>query len=75
MLTFVRSPTTLGPRYLDSWCGGGWLTNTTDAALSCWTSLVAAGELIYNQFDDGRDVAFYMAPDVINHFCVERITK
>ena len=35
----------------------------------------AAGELIFNLFDDGKDAAFYMCPDVINHFCIQRITK
>ncbi len=35
----------------------------------------AGGELILNVYDDGRDVAFFMCPDVINHLCIQRITR
>lgn len=37
--------------------------------------LTTAGELIYNLFENGKDVGFFMAPDVIYSFCVRRITR
>ena len=53
----------------------------------CWTPSVSpraslavplddsAGELIYNLFDNGKDVQFYMSPDIVNGLCVENITR
>jgi hypothetical protein len=41
----------------------------------CVVGVGTAGELIYNLFDHGKDVGFYMAPDVIYSFCVRRITR
>ena len=37
--------------------------------------MVAGAEYIYNQFDDGKDVHFYMAPDKINALTVGHITR
>lgn len=39
------------------------------------SKLWTAGEVVYTLFDNGKDVGFYMAPDVIHSMCVQAITR